>query len=343
MSEKEIDLNSVDTDPVDPVAPQENAEVARKARLRFQASTNKLQTQSSLSSAELVDFIANTPSEQLIPWEKVTLPSQGRYYSDRLPDGKIEVLPMTIKADKILATSRLTGSGQALDYIMDNHVRFPNGFSSTDLIIGDWTFLLYYLRGISYGNIYEFTVKCTNEDCARDSVHEYDLNELADTLKGPSKNEPFEVDLPYFSEITGRRVYVAVRFMRWRDVREITKRTKAISASMPKQARTAHKGPRPFAKQKAPVVLNETIEQNLDLAIVSINGDDDRGKIAQIVRKMHARDTSVIRQAMDDNMPGIDTDIEVTCPHCDEDMKMGLPFTTDFFRTPKSRGMREGI
>jgi hypothetical protein len=78
-------------------------------------------------------------------------------------------------------------------------------------------FLLYYLRGITYGNIYEFLVECNDENCTKVWTEEYDLNEVAKTVNGPNADlglEPFKVSLPFFSEKMKTDIWVKIRLLR---------------------------------------------------------------------------------------------------------------------------------
>ena len=103
----------------------------------------------------LLDEILSKPKGSLIPWEKVKLPSSGVYYDGQIPNGEIEVRGWGIQTDKILATARLAQTGQSINYIFMNCIRIPNEFDHMNLLVGDRMFLLYYLRGITYGNEYE--------------------------------------------------------------------------------------------------------------------------------------------------------------------------------------------
>ena len=96
-----------------------------------------------MSDAELVDTIIATPQDQIIPWEDAILPSGGMYYG--WPDGVIKVRAWGTDVDKILATQRLAQSGQSMNMLIERCVKYPAGFTTQDLLVGDQVFLLYYL------------------------------------------------------------------------------------------------------------------------------------------------------------------------------------------------------
>jgi hypothetical protein len=149
------------------------------------------------SNEDFLDSILQAPEEKLIPWEECHLPSGGRYYGWQ--DGTVMVRAMGQTAEKILATDRLQQSGQSIDMLFKECCRFPDGFDPADLLLGDRIFLLYFLRGITHGNLYEFAITCPNSACEQLSTHTYDLNQLAATIhRGDPKlgAEPFDVELP---------------------------------------------------------------------------------------------------------------------------------------------------
>lgn len=322
MAETEVPLN--DTNPVS----QPIKLVSRK--------NLSSELKADASPVDVVDFIINKSADELIPWEKCSLPSKGLFYGGKIPDGTIEVRPMTIAVDKILATSRLAQSGQAIEKMYEKCVRLPSGFEQLDLLIGDRTFLLFYIRGITHGNGYEFIITCSNDACKQKSTHEYDLNHLWDKVR-PSRytSEPIRIKLPYFSEEVGREVWADVRFLRQRDIQVINRRAKIRQAAMPPTP-VRDKNTNEEQGQNNSNYIDNAIEENLNLAITSINGVTDQIKIASVVKRMHSKDSAIVREVINFGAPGIDTEILVTCPHCNEEMKVDLPISENFFRPKES-------
>ena len=300
--------------------------------------------------AEILEAVLGASQDELMPWEPTALPSMGLYYNGGIPDGKIEVKPMGLYADKVLATTRLAQSGFSIDYLFKYCVRFPSSFDPLDLTLGDRVFLLYYLRGITHGNEYEFSVTCTNDDCKRVSTHMYDLNRLWNTVRWPNINtqkEPFKVILPYLTESVGREFWIHVRLLRGRDAQHILQRQKVVNqvtgGPRPAHAESEEKDVQKQLETYTEVNIDQTIEQNLNLVIIDVMGDSNRNKVQQFVAKMHARDTATVREFLRDNTPGIDTALILECPHCTQDLRMELPITESFFRPTGGRRAREGV
>lgn len=282
---------------------------------------------------DLLDEILNKSDEEFLPWEDITLPSGGVYYEDKIPNGVVQVRPMNIQAEKILATQRLIQTGQAIDKLYEHCVNLPEGFEPQDLLAGDRVFLLYYIRGITHGNIYEFNIKCPS--CSNNFISSYDLNDLAATITPASANigeEPFKIDLPYMSEILGYKIWVFVKFPRGRDLAAISDRIRFNKRITTSSRNVGDKAP------KHKVAIDESISDNLNVVIQSFGGEgvegkcSDKGKLAAFINKLHSKDTSVIREFLDKYMPGIQTQIQVECPDCGHEFRSPLPITETFFR-----------
>lgn len=297
------------------------------------------------SNEDFVNRYLTAPEEKTIPWEECWLPSKGLYYG--WPDGLVKVRPMGQTADKVLATERLAKTGQSMDYLFRECVQFPDGFRPEELLLGDRTFLLYFLRGITHGNIYEFAFTCPNQTCGAVSTHRYDLVELAQTITWADQNlgsEPFRVDLPYLSEASGRDVWVGVRFLRSADASDMLAKRRArqkLLDARPGGVKTRQ--PRGGISQQAPrratnEELDDTISANLEKIIVSVMGVSDLFTIRAFIAKMHAQDTAAVREWLRDNTPGIDNTVTITCPECGTESTVELPITDSFFRPAKRVG-----
>lgn len=294
----------------------------------------------------LLDKVLKTNEDDLHPWEEVVLPSKGLYYEDKVPGGVVEVKPMGLYADKVLSTQRLVRSGEALEYLFKKYVKLPNGFDHLDLLDDDRSFLLYYLRGISHGNIYEFVLTCPH--CGAFSEHEYNLNELYETVTPPNPNigvEPFSVRLPEISEFIGEDFNVKVRFMRGYDTMDMLGTTKA-SQGLPGRARSRKKKDWRNKENRDKIksfgeTLDETLERNINRVIVEAGGETNRHKIQQLVEKLSSADINTIIDFLRENSPGIDTSIETDCSSCGTVIIAPLPITASFFRPKKQRGSRE--
>jgi len=289
------------------------------------------------SNEDLVDQIIQIPDAQLIPWEECKIPSLGRYYN--WTSGMIQVKAWGANIDKILATTRLAQSGQSIDYMLASCCKFPDGFDPTQLLVGDQIFLLYYLRGITHGNVYEFVTTCPNPDCQSTGTFVADLNELAETIVWADEglgSEPFKVILPYLSKKLGRDIWVSLRYMRVADSQYIVRQRRATNRAVGQGGRARvrrRQQPVPQREvQTGQIDLDDSLMRNLETIVVDILGVTDRFKVRDFVAKLHSSDLAVIREWLRDHSPGIDTQVELNCGECGNEFRVMLPITEAFFR-----------
>ena len=134
------------------------------------------------------------------PAELVEIPSHGYLYKnitsdpDILEKGSIRIRPMTVNEEKILATTRLVKSGQALDMVFQNCIK--SSIDVTQMLSSDRVFLMLWLRSISYGNIYKFNMTCTNGACQKRFEYSVDLTTHPIKEMKEEVKEPIELQLP---------------------------------------------------------------------------------------------------------------------------------------------------
>jgi rubrerythrin len=71
--------------------------------------------------------------------------------------------------------------------------------------------------------------------------------------------------------------------------------------------------------------------------IASWDGETDGLTILARVERMIAGDAMALRDAIEDNECGVDTDLEVLCPKCGHINELSMPITADFFRPRRSK------
>ncbi len=285
----------------------------------------RINVDNSLTPQEVLDAILSTPEDMIMPWEDCILPSKGIYYN--WDTDKVKVKPLTQMAEKILATQRLAATNQSLDHLFKYFVQFPVQFDPRDLLVGDRMFIFFYLRGITYGNLYEFMVQCPNADCLDKTgnrtkfTHTYDLNRLASTIRYPNLalgQEPFRVVLPHLSRVTNREVYVGVRFLRGFDTFTSKDRLR-----------------------KNPDEFNNAVADMIMKSVVHVMDSTDRFKIDQFMNRIHDADYTAIKEFLNEYTPGINATAKIECPKCGTEFNIELPITDSFFRSAKSGRLRE--
>jgi len=115
------------------------------------------------NSSELQSILDSLKGHSEV-YEEITLPSLGRFYdgTDGPANGKLNIRAMTGEEEQILATPRFVKRGQAINMIFSKCME--ENFKPENLLSVDRTFLLIYLRGISYGTEYEVEIKDPESD-----------------------------------------------------------------------------------------------------------------------------------------------------------------------------------
>lgn len=245
----------------------------------------------------------NFRSPELIP-----LPSHGTLYhtsDEDIRSGFIRLLPMSLREEEILTTSRFLRSGSATKMVLENCI--VSDIDADEILLFDSNYLLFRLRQLSYGDDYKFTLKCDNPDCKREFTHSLKISELKFNELPEDIVEPIEVKLPV-SKYT-------VKFIlgRLRHSEELFKLS---------------------AKEK-----NEDIDRtrlrNLLVTTISILDDEGNPVNPSDWAEFYESIPGMDRAALTDKSKydtGIDKLEGVSCPHCDTEFSGSIPVGIEFFR-----------
>jgi len=244
--------------------------------------------------------------------ELVEIPSHGYLYknvttdADIIERGSLRIRPMTVSEEKILTTSRLVRSGQALDLIFRNCIK--SDIDPGELLSSDRVYIMLWLRSISYGNIYKFWLQ--SQDPANPGRFQWEVDLQAHPIKefdDATIQEPFEVTLP-----SGYKILF--RLPRGKDELQIIKMNNA-----PKGAEET----------------DETIVKRLSSIIIKAYKKDGveipAAQYDAFINSLVARDASAFRKEIDRIDCGIE-DIKVVDPRSGYTFETSIPITEDFFR-----------
>jgi hypothetical protein len=243
-----------------------------------------------------------------VPLESVPLPSSGKVYpqeSSLYNAETVDIKAMTAREEDILTSRALLKKGTVItelirSCLMDKTVN-PN-----ELLGGDRNALMVAIRITGYGPEYKAEIECN--ECGAKTPHEFDLGSLPIRRLGiePIRDGSnlFQFQLPYSKKI------VTFRFLTGRDEEEI------LSLG---------------EKQKKLGLSGESnVTTNLLHSIVSIDGVEDRSKIANFIKLMPARDSLALRNYIKDNEPGVVMKQETTCSACGHAEEVSMPLGVNF-------------
>ena len=243
-----------------------------------------------------------------IPQELVPLPSCGKVYpveSTLCNVEAVEIRAMTAREEDILTSRALLKKGTVITELIKSCL-IDKSIPVNHLLSGDRNALMVAIRITGYGPEYNAEVECA--ECGVKSPHAFDLGSLP--LKrldiepvAPGSNL-FEFMLPYSKK------NVRFKFLTGKDEEEINVTSE---------------------KQKKMGLSSESnITTSLLYAITSVDGIEDRGKIANFVKMMPARDSLALREYIRDSEPGIQMRQETSCPACGYLAEVNMPIGVTF-------------
>ena len=245
-----------------------------------------------------------------IPAETVPLPSQGITYPVGHPfhgQATVDITAMTAREEDILTSQALIKKGTVITELIRSCL-VNKAARPEHLLSGDRNAIMVAIRITGYGREYEAGITC--EACGQNSDSSFDLASL------PIKNMTVEPIAPGQNcfEFKLPRTGAVVNF-------------KFLTGADEEQILSEHER----KKKKLKVKTDSLVTAKLEKAILSVNGIEDRGKIANFVRRMPAADSRALRNYMDEHEPGVEMQAWTTCEHCGEDQLASMPIGAKFF------------
>jgi hypothetical protein len=274
-------------------APPERARSQKKATPDSQVT----KTQGSDQLENLLGRLAETHQ-----WEPFAWPSRGKFY-ENIPE-VVGIRAMTGEEEQILATPRFVKRGKAIDMIFRRCIR--ENINTEELLSADRTHLLIYLRGISYTPEYDVEIKCPN--CTVKFPHVIDLNEIEvescpdefgpDNLSGtlPASGFHYGYRLATGQDEQEIQAYRERRVQQWGDQGE-----------------------------------DDTLLYRTALLLEEIEGVTMKKELAVLLKKLPIQDVAYLRNEINTPPFGVDTQLPIMCPSCNEDFKIDLPLEANFF------------
>lgn len=238
--------------------------------------------------------------------EEFTLPSKGKVYSQDV-NPNIKIRSMTTEEEM----KRLGHSPYIYkmfsNIIDDCLVEKPN-ISTYDMCIGDYQFLLYKLRSVTYGPDYEVATMCPH--CGNTNTIKVNLDKLKTNSFEDSMKKYMEFELPVSKKL------IKLKLQTPRMLDEVNRKTKEL------QEHSSN-------IDSEPAILFNVVSliETIDGQVIS------EQKLENFVRKLPMKDTNFILQNSKKLITGIgvDTTISHTCESCHNEFKLQLPITGEFF------------
>lgn len=280
---------------------------------KFQKQTNHKTTKSKKQDPKeailsKLSFVAST--------ETVKLPTEGLYYPKTSPlygVSEVEVKHLTAKEEDMLSSLTSNNSQDLFIRIVQSILVSPQ-VDATMFCKEDMTAILLNARVTGFGSSYTASEFCAG--CAQVTLFEYDLNKQQvekPDLKGASydpETNSFEVMLPSFDDMKIRiKVLSDYEF-------------EAIDKEQEK-------------KKELGIDFSRT-ESFFKMAIISVEGREERDIIDTLISNMPALDSKIIKEVYSNSKPRISTIQEVECQSCGAVSRKEVPASWAFFRPDKS-------
>lgn len=218
------------------------------------------------------------PEELKTPYDVIELPSQGLLYKDKLSKVKIEFL--TAMDENILSSPNLSSNpNEMINLLIKNKVKDLN-MSPEDLLDGDRMAILIFLRATAFGHMYQQMVYDPSEE---DFVEvEIDLTQLEHKklLIKPDNNNEFDFILPSSNKL------VKFKFLTAGDEESIDNYDKELM-------------------KRSGDNISQKITLRLEKCVTEIDGERDKIKISNILKKLPILDSRTLRKYIEKNEPGI--------------------------------------
>ena len=235
-----------------------------------------------------------------LPHDVVPLPTGGIFYKNKKKSLKVGYL--TAADENILLNASTNNKEGVVLQLMRSKI-YENDIRPEELLTGDVEAILIFLRNTAFGTNYDITLTDPQTQKRFNVTLYLDELNIKKTEQKPNEEGLFVIRLPK----SGNEV--KVKPLSLGDSLEIEKMVDSYPSN-----RVAPK-----------------VTWRLNKQIVAIDGNTDKGMIAQFVETMPIMDSKFIRTFLNDNEPRLDLQKEVTAPS-GEKVIVDITFGVDFFR-----------
>jgi len=215
------------------------------------------------------------PEEYSVPYDILELPSQGLLYKNKKSSVKVEYL--TAMDETIITSPNIIANNKVVDTLLERKIK-DLGFDPAELLEGDRVAILVFLRVTGFGN--EYTQLVYNEKSQEYETGTIDLTTLKSkklTVK-PDENNNFDFILP----ISKKKI--KFRFLTAKEDSEIG----LLDETQMKRNNTD---------------ISNKLLLTLERQVVSIDGEQDKIKISNILKNLKIMDSRSLRKYISEIEP----------------------------------------
>tara|TARA_R110000824_G_scaffold18850_7_gene73997 strand:- start:14387 stop:15148 length:762 start_codon:yes stop_codon:yes gene_type:complete len=242
----------------------------------------------------------NPQTETILPYDMVTLPSQGIFYPNKKKSLKVSYL--NASDENLLASQSLQGTGELVNSLLSKKI-LDKDIDVLDMPECDKEAILVFLRNTAFGT--EYSVQLTDPITKEQFSTTIDLS----ILKTKDINVEIDVKNEFEFYLEKSKKKVKLTFLTPADTKEL------------RELNETHK--------KDPI--NPYMTKQLEKMVKEIDGVRERMTISQFIQTMPITDSQSIRKIVKDNTPTLDLNTTVTSPS-NEKMNVGISLGVEFFR-----------
>lgn len=291
----------------------------------------QVMSQSETVDSEKTNFNDVDPSLQ---YDVIQLPSNGQCYKSKID--RVPVAYLTAYDENIITSPNLYKDGLVIDFLLKNKI-VNKDINVDDLVSGDADAIVLFLRATSYGP--DFPIVVQDPETGEQIETSVDLTTLKPKefkLKG-DENGHFEFVTPLRKDTIKFRYLTRGQERKLKQVTELegygTKshmlereresllaalsNDKVLNESERKSIRAAINTMKNWSKRLNDLNDSEytkIMTNNMQLQVVAVNGNYDKEYVRKYVNAMPARDSLALRKYINNNIPGIDFNIEIQRP-----------------------------
>jgi len=222
----------------------------------------------------------------IIDFDMVSLPSKGVFYQNKIAEIKVEYL--TSKDEDLITTPSLIENGTVIDELLRRKIKTP-GINVGELLAGDRSAIMLFLRSSSYGHEYNVEVPDPRSGKRFQAVVDLTKLKYKNVSEMPDENGHFFLELPM------RKKVVKIRLLSSYEDETIFRNAEAQKEAYGRE-------------------FSEYQSMKLTSHILEIGGNTDRTYIRRFVDAMPAGDSLAIRRKVLDVSPEIDMRYEFKAP-----------------------------
>ena len=242
------------------------------------------------------------PDDLTTPYDVLELPSQGILYPNKKSSVKVEYL--TALDETILTSPNIISNNKVIDILLERKIK-DLGFDPMDLIEGDRTAIIIFLRSTGFGEEYTQLIFNPNTDEWEEGTINLSELKVKKLTVNPDEQGCFDFVLPLSKK------KIKFRFITGKDEKDIENQDEELM------------------KRNSNDISN-ILMLRMERQVMSIDGETDKIKISNLLKRLKIMDARALRKYILELEPGINMSVNART-RGGESVPTFLTFNRSFF------------